>query len=77
MVSKKNRNEVWDRNQRYIDDPETVEDLKPICKRICKLSDSLVDPKTGEWCKRQNKCPAFQLWLSNESLEWSMDSGLY
>ena len=68
MIPKQKRDEVWDRNKPYMDPKdieETAEDLLPLCKKCPKFKgNSNHDFETcrGEAC--------FELWLSNEYLEW-------
>lgn len=70
MVSKKKREEVRRHLKPYMDDPGTTKDLIPICQR-CENWSKDNDPI--EWCEDKEKCPVFQLWLSNEYLEWFTD----
>ena len=61
MIDKEKRDEVWERNKRYLDYEETVEDIVPICKKTgCEKT-------LSEECRG---CPVCELWLSNEYLEW-------
>ena len=68
MIDKEKRDEVWERNKPYMDPDcieETAEDLLPMCKE-CKLYKG--PEHDFEGC-RGKVC--FELWLSNEYLEWS------
>lgn len=67
MESKKHRDEVWERNKPYMDKKdikETAEDLIPICERC---EEWMGEEHDYEQCRN---CPAMELWLSNEYLEW-------
>lgn len=69
MVSKDKRQEVWRRNKPYMSQEETIEDLLPCCKR-CENFNKV--KYSEDYCEDKDKCPIFfQLWLSNEYLEWS------
>lgn len=64
MIQKKYRDEVWKRNKEYLDNEETLQDLKPLCLRC---------PKYGGHEHNFSECrgePCMELWLSNEYLEW-------
>ncbi len=68
MISKEKRDEVWKRNKPYMnpeDIEETAEDLLPLCRKCAKFKsnpDLDFENCRGEAC--------FELWLSNEYLEW-------
>lgn len=68
MQNKDHRDEVWKRNKPYMkrdDIKETAKDLLPICKHCGEWKG---DEHDFEQCRY--KCPAMELWLSNEYLEW-------
>jgi len=71
MVSKKEREEVWQKLKPYMDNKDTIEDLLPICYRCEGWS---IDNNSKEWCEDRKTCPVFQLWLSNKYLEWYKNS---
>ena len=71
MIEEKYRKEVWSRNKLYMDSLGTTEDLEPCCER-CKENKNRVEGQ--EWCKLKDTCPIFQLWLSNEYLDWANDT---
>ena len=60
MIEKDERDEIWKRNKPYLDDPETTEDIRPVCEKAGCLK-VLSDECRG--------CPVCELWLSNEFLE--------
>lgn len=70
MIEEKYRKEVWSRNKLYMDSLGTTEDLEPCCER-CKENKNRVEGQ--EWCKLKDTCQIFQLWLSNEYLDWVND----
>lgn len=74
MVAKNLRNEVWNRNKCYMKHESCTKDLRPICEMCESWS---IDNNPEEWCENRENCPVFQLWLSNEYLEWAMDSPNY
>lgn len=65
MISKEMRDEVWEKNKEYLDNPDTTEDLRPLCQN-CKLWKG--DHHNWESCRGK---PCMELWLSNEYQEWS------
>lgn len=68
MISKKKRDEVWERNKPYMDPEnveETAEDLLPFCKNckeFCGIGKHDFEKCRGKHC--------MELWLSNEYQEW-------
>lgn len=48
MVSKKEREEVWQKLKPYMDNKDTIEDLLPICYRCEGWS---IDNNSKEWCE--------------------------
>lgn len=64
MVSKEKRDEAFEHNKPYLNDKDTMEDLLPICERCEQWCGKEHD---FEGCRNQ---PCFELWLSNEYLEW-------
>lgn len=73
MISEEKRNEVWNRNKPYMDSEnveETAVDLLPMCRKCPKfrgISNHDFETCRGEAC--------FELWLSNEYLEWCASYG--
>lgn len=67
MVNKEKRDEVFERNKPHLNEKETVADLLPICERCESFCGQEHD---FEQCRNM---PCFELWLSNEYLEWCVD----
>lgn len=65
MISKEKRDEAWKKNKEYLDNPDTIEDLRPLCQN-CKLWKG--DHHNWESCRGK---PCMELWLSNEYQEWA------
>ena len=60
MIEKSERDEKWKNIKPYLKDPETTEDITPVCSKV-GCSKALSDECRG--------CPVCELWLSNEYLE--------
>lgn len=61
MRNEEQRDEVFEHLKPYLEDEETIEDLRKICKRF-ECPTQLV-----RFCRG---CPVMELWLSNEYGEW-------
>ena len=68
MRNKKERDEIFNHIEPYLDNEETIEDLVKICKK-CNCNSHI--------CENCRGCCAMELWLSNEYGECFGEKGSY